>query len=118
MVRTNYKEHWDIPGGMVEIGETPSEAAARECKEELGILVEPGRLLVCETVLLKGGRLLNAYIFQKDSQEYDIQVDGEEVLEYAWLERKERYKNTVTAPIFRNRLEKAIQAFIKNETYY
>lgn len=28
---------WDIPGGTVEPGESPSEAAVRECREEAGI---------------------------------------------------------------------------------
>ena len=28
-------EYWDIPGGMVEEGETPSVAAIRETKEEV-----------------------------------------------------------------------------------
>lgn len=118
MVRTSYKQHWDIPGGMVEPGETPSQAAARECKEELGIVVDVGRLLVCETVLLKDNRVLMAYIFKKDHQEYGITVDGDEVLEVQWLAREERRAKTSTAPIFRKRLDRAIEAFIKNETYY
>lgn len=28
---------WDIPGGSVEEGETPAEAAVRECMEETGL---------------------------------------------------------------------------------
>lgn len=30
-------EYWDIPGGMVEEGETPSAAAIRETKEEVNL---------------------------------------------------------------------------------
>jgi 8-oxo-dGTP pyrophosphatase MutT (NUDIX family) len=35
---------WQLPGGAVEPGETPSETARRECREELGTAVEPTRL--------------------------------------------------------------------------
>ena len=35
---------WQLPGGAVDPGETPSETARRECREELGAAVEPLRL--------------------------------------------------------------------------
>lgn len=34
---------WEFPGGKVEAGESPAEATARECWEEVGLLVEVGR---------------------------------------------------------------------------
>ena len=37
--------HWSIPGGVLEVGETVSEAAIREAHEETGLIVEPGELL-------------------------------------------------------------------------
>jgi ADP-ribose pyrophosphatase YjhB (NUDIX family) len=36
---------WCLPGGFIEIGETPQQAASRECKEESGFEVEIDRLL-------------------------------------------------------------------------
>jgi hypothetical protein len=38
-------EYWDIPGGMVEEGETPSIAAVRETKEEVNLDVRIGQIL-------------------------------------------------------------------------
>jgi 8-oxo-dGTP pyrophosphatase MutT (NUDIX family) len=44
------KDTWEIPGGGLEEGEYPWDAAAREVKEELGITLAPGRLLVVDWV--------------------------------------------------------------------
>jgi ADP-ribose pyrophosphatase YjhB (NUDIX family) len=45
LVRPTYKSYWDIPGGYVEPGETPSAACIRELDEELGIRPQIGDLL-------------------------------------------------------------------------
>lgn len=38
-------EYWDIPGGMVEEGESPQEAVIRETKEEVNLDVTVGYIL-------------------------------------------------------------------------
>ena len=42
-----YPGMWDIPGGHVEPGETPSACIAREMKEEMGIDLTGHRLFAC-----------------------------------------------------------------------
>ncbi|BBA98404.1 hypothetical protein RVR_4568 [Actinacidiphila reveromycinica] len=44
---TAYKPGWEIPGGYLHPGETPSEGAARELKE-LGLTTPIGRLHVAD----------------------------------------------------------------------
>jgi 8-oxo-dGTP diphosphatase len=39
-----YKSGWTIPGGVMEIGETPWTACQREVREECGLAVRRGRL--------------------------------------------------------------------------
>jgi 8-oxo-dGTP diphosphatase len=48
LVRPTYKAGWDVPGGYVEPGETPSQACRRELDEEIGLRLRPGRLLVVD----------------------------------------------------------------------
>ncbi|WP_051760804.1 NUDIX domain-containing protein [Herbidospora cretacea] len=47
LVRTTYKNDWDIPGGVIEVGggETPAAAARRELREELSLDRPVGELL-------------------------------------------------------------------------
>ncbi|OPC79564.1 NUDIX hydrolase [Embleya scabrispora] len=42
--------HWEIPGGAMDEGEYPWDTARREVKEELGLDLLPGRLLVVDRV--------------------------------------------------------------------
>lgn len=45
LLKPIYKEAWQLPGGILEPGETPRVAACREVREEIGLDVAVGRLL-------------------------------------------------------------------------
>lgn len=45
LCRLTYKREWDLPGGVVEVGEAPAAGLVRELSEELGVTVEVGELL-------------------------------------------------------------------------
>jgi 8-oxo-dGTP diphosphatase len=46
LVRKTYGDHWDLPGGYVDRGESPAAACEREVREELSLDVTAQRLLV------------------------------------------------------------------------
>jgi 8-oxo-dGTP pyrophosphatase MutT (NUDIX family) len=45
LCRLTYKQEWDLPGGVVEVGESPAAGLVRELQEELGITVTVGDLI-------------------------------------------------------------------------
>lgn len=50
-----YKQDWDLPGGVVEVGESPQVAVAREVEEELDLTIPVGALLLTDWLPPWGG---------------------------------------------------------------
>jgi len=48
LCETQFKPDWELPGGIVEPGESPRLGAIREVTEELGVTWPVGRLLVAD----------------------------------------------------------------------
>ncbi|WP_370319128.1 NUDIX domain-containing protein [Actinoplanes sp. ATCC 53533] len=56
VVEPTYVDFMELPGGCVELDESPRQAAIREVKEELGLDRDPGRLLAIDWVPPRPGR--------------------------------------------------------------
>ncbi|UFN44355.1 NUDIX hydrolase [Nocardioides okcheonensis] len=55
LCQLTYKRDWDLPGGVVEVGESPRLAVGREVEEELGLTIEPGALVLTDWLPPWGG---------------------------------------------------------------
>ncbi|MFZ1258800.1 MAG: NUDIX hydrolase [Candidatus Saccharimonas sp.] len=44
VVKAHYKNYWSFPGGVIDKGETPLEAAVREVSEEVGVSLQASKL--------------------------------------------------------------------------
>jgi 8-oxo-dGTP diphosphatase len=87
-----YKAHWTIPGGIMEAdGETPWEACRREVREEVGLVVEHGRLAAVDFLRPKpskpgGMRFLFDCGVVPDKELDTITLQEEELSEYRLLD--------------------------------
>jgi 8-oxo-dGTP diphosphatase len=94
LVEPTYKDYWDIPGGIVEADESPYVAAKREVNEELGLVVEPGRLLAVDWVPPKLART-EGVIFVYDGGQLSnseaelISLPLDELRSWAWCTERE-----------------------------
>lgn len=57
LLLTNLNERgWDIPGGHIELGESPMEAMQRELYEETGVLISSAELIGYEMIRILGNK--------------------------------------------------------------
>ncbi|MFJ2478176.1 NUDIX hydrolase [Streptomyces sp. NPDC087659] len=73
---------WQFPAGKVESGESPAEAAAREAREESGVLVVPFELLGERTHPMTGRRIF--YFGCEAIGGTAHPADTEEIADIAW----------------------------------
>ena len=84
---------WGLPGGTVELEETPQMAAIREVKEETGLDVEIGKLIGIYTdfnvVCPNGDQFQSILIaYELSIVGGELFCDKEETLELNWFELK------------------------------
>jgi 8-oxo-dGTP pyrophosphatase MutT (NUDIX family) len=73
------RRYWVIPGGSVERGEAVEDAALREAREELGVGVTLGRLLIRIDHREHDGSIQRQWYFDASVDDDDIRVVGPEL---------------------------------------
>ena len=120
LVQPSYKPGWDLPGGYIQPGETPTQAAAREVHEELGIKPPIGPLLVADWAPNpgEGDKLLFVFDGGELAAEHvgRIQLDPGEIAGYAFHDPE--LIGTLVIPRLARRVSAAITARSEAEMRY
>jgi 8-oxo-dGTP diphosphatase len=119
LVEPTYKPTWEIPGGVVEPGEAPRAGCVRELREELGLTLEPGRLLVVDWAPREGvDRVL--FVFDggvlSAAQRAAIVLPPDELASWAYVTPAEVAQRT--APWLARRIAAAVAARSAGVTSY
>jgi 8-oxo-dGTP diphosphatase len=119
VVKPNYRDYWLFVGGQLDAGETPEQACRREVKEEIGLDVEIGRLLVVHWTQPTPERSLPmlVFIFDGGTVKPDrIRLDGDEIDEFRFAPTEEAL--TLLAANDQRRLPIALEARRTGTTHY
>lgn len=115
LVKPTYKRHWDVPGGVVDPGETWLTAARREVFEELNLRLSVGRLLVVDDL---GTMIAAIYDGGTLHGRLDITLPPTELATWQWCTPGQITARLAAAPILTRRVFAAIRARQAGETYY
>jgi 8-oxo-dGTP diphosphatase len=90
LLKNKYRNEWELPGGMLEPGETPRECAARELREESGYALSQLRFCAVARFRLvadyfgKAERIEYAAVFAGDAPERRKFTENDEMSGLLW----------------------------------
>ena len=118
LVRPHHNPYWTFVGGMVDVGEAPHEACAREIKEEIGLDLSVGRLLVTDWAPPSDRRPLPIayYVFDAGTVTETITPQSDEIGDFAFLPPEEATGRL--APNVAYRLGQALRSRADGRTVY
>ena len=111
LVEPTYKPDWEIPGGTIEVDESPRAGCVREVREELGLDLAVGRLLVFEWQPSAQDRtesLLFIYDGGVLPPDAEITLPADELASYRFVEPDDM--DALVSPRLARRLRAAIAA--------
>lgn len=79
---------YTVPGGHIELGERSETAVKREVKEEVGLEVEPVRLLLVQEAIYPADYIKHEHYIFLDylcrASSSEVKLDEKEIQEYLW----------------------------------
>ncbi|MGD0560818.1 MAG: NUDIX hydrolase [Streptosporangiaceae bacterium] len=123
LVKPSYRDTWELPGGGMDAGEYPLETAHREIREEIGLDVTLGRLLVIDWVPPRpdGRPALANFVFNGDAlinseAQQRIRLQSDELT--AWRMAGPQEWDTLLPPHTARRMRACADALAAGSTFY
>ena len=121
ILETTFKPDFELPGGILEVGESPRVGLVREVEEELSHSISVGRLLVVDWLapylgwedaveLIFDGREMADFAIAR------LRPDGQEIRAIHWLDPESAI--SMMAPFAQGRLRAALAAREEGRTLY
>lgn len=91
LIKPDYKDTWQMPGGGVDEFEDPNIAAVRETEEETGVKIETSDLRLVDSIF----KAKEDYLFllfeciKSFPEDADYSVEDEEIEEYRFIKPSE-----------------------------
>ena len=108
-VRKSGTSRFMLPGGKPELGESPKEAAVRECREELGVQLDIRKLRLLghwhAPAANENGRTVAATVYEHPA--VDIRGPSSELEELRWLDVNDKQPDDL-APLLTDRVLPAL----------
>jgi 8-oxo-dGTP diphosphatase len=120
MVKPNYRDFWQLPGGILEHGEPPHAGCAREVAEETGLAIVPGPLLAVSWAPPSDERPRSFVFFVFDGGEVGadagITLPAEELEDYRFVDPAEL--ESYSPPFVAARVRGALEGRARGTTVY
>jgi len=121
LCETSFKPDWELPGGIVEPGESPRAGCVREMVEEMGFAATLTRVLVVDWRRPYLGwedalELVFASVPLSRAEASGLRPDGREILAVHWVEPHEA--DARLTPFGAGRLRAALRARAEGNTAY
>lgn len=97
ILKTSYRKHWTLPGGVVEKDESIMTALLREVKEEINFELTNPKLAAldyCAPKIVKGIQNSESVqvLFDGGIINQPVEIDGQEIIDYQFCEIEEALK--------------------------
>ena len=103
--------NWDLPGGSLDKGESITGCAVRELEEEAGLEGQVEGIIAVVREINSDDQDVLVFAFELSYKQTDIEVDGEEILDYRWV----KPQRALNMSLRLDNRRKVIQAFQRDQ---